>query len=400
MFARHTGKKLSAYAHGELSDAESARVARHLAACARCRGEFEEIKLGIRLVESLPVRPAPAALWGEIEAALPARANGRAVYRDIPFTQDIPFTRGGAAWLAGWRRAAVACSLLILVAGLCGVVWVYHGSTRATWEVASLAGAPRVGSGRVNTSGRLGVGEWLETDSDSRAQISVANIGQVEVEPGTRLRLVSTKLTEHRIELAHGRMHARIWAPPRLFFVETPSAVAADLGCAYTLEVDDRGRGLLHVTSGWVAFETKDRESMVPAGASCVTQPGAGPGTPFFEDAGEPFVDALARFDFARGGADALSSILSEARERDTLTLWHLLARTEGPDRARVYERLARLAPPPAGVTREAALALDRRALDDWKRALEGTWLAGGDGNIKGTWRRLREWLERNCPIP
>ena len=73
-----------------------------------------------------------------------------------------------------------------------------------------------------------------------------------------------------------------IWAPPRLFFVDTPAGVAADLGCAYTLEVDDHGDGLLHVTSGWVALQLKDRESMVPAGASCATRPGVGPGTPFF----------------------------------------------------------------------------------------------------------------------
>ncbi|HVG29458.1 MAG TPA: zf-HC2 domain-containing protein [Pyrinomonadaceae bacterium] len=423
MFARHVAKKLSAYAHGELAGAESARVATHLASCARCRGEFEEIKLGIRLVESVPARPAPAAMWGEIEAALPAlpatlpasaasadfestavhatpRRRGPLRRRARGASDDFALTVGRASWLAGWRRAAVACSLLVLFAGVCGVVWVYHGSTRATWEVASLAGAPRVGSARVGKSARLGVGEWLETDADSRAELSVANIGQVEIDPGTRLRLVSTRLTEHRVELARGRMHARIWAPPRLFFVDTPSAVAADLGCAYTLEVDDKGRSLLQVTSGWVAFETKDRESMVPAGAACVTQPGTGPGTPFFEDATEPFVDALASFDFARGGADALASVLKEARARDTLTLWHLLARTSGADRVRVYERLAQLAPPPANVTREGALALDRRTLDDWKGALEATWLGGRDTNIKGTWRRMRAWLERNCPIP
>lgn len=421
MFARHVGKKLSAYAHGELPGAESSHVARHLAACAHCATQFEEIKFGIRLVESMPPRPAPATLWGEIEAALAVRsvtqvtphetagfepmadatARRRSLRRNRRAdSDDFAFTVDGASWLAGWRRAAVVCSLFVLIAGVCGVVWVYHGSTRTTWEVANLAGSPLIGSVRFDKRARLAVGEWLETDADSRAQISVANIGQVEVDPGTRLRLVSTKLTEHRIELAHGRMHARIWAPPRLFFVDTPSAVAADLGCAYTLEVDDTGRSLLHVTSGWVAFETKDRESMVPAGASCITQPGTGPGTPFFDDAGEAFVGSLARFDFARGGTDALSSVLPEARTRDTLTLWHLLARTSGADRERVYERLAQLAPPPANVTREGALALDRRMLDEWKGSLEATWLGGSDTNIKGTWRRLREWLERNCPVP
>jgi hypothetical protein len=198
----------------------------------------------------------------------------------------------------------------------------------------------------------------------------------VEVDPGTRIRLVETRSTEHRLELARGRMHATIYAPPRLFFVDTPSAVAADLGCAYTLEVDDTGRSILHVTAGWVAFETKDRESMVPAGAACLTQPGVGPGTPFFEDASKLFLDSLARFDFAKGGREALDAVITEARPRDTLTLWHLLARVEGDERTRVYERLAALAPPPAGVTREGIMRLDASMLYEWKAQMETTWLA------------------------
>jgi hypothetical protein len=266
--------------------------------------------------------------------------------------------------------------------------------------VASLAGAPQVASARVGKGARLAVGEWLETDADSRAALSVANIGQIEVDPGTRLRLVSTKLTEHRIELAHGRLSARIWAPPRLFFVDTPSAVAADLGCAYTLEVDDVGRSLLRVTSGWVALEAKGRESMVPAGATCATRPGAAPGTPYFADATAPFVEALSRFDFDGGGADALSSLLKEARPRDTLTLWHLLSRTSGDDRARVYDKLRQLAPPPASVTREGALSLDRRTLDAWKGALESNCFDVKCGYARGAWRNVKSWLARHCPIP
>ena len=150
----------------------------------------------------------------------------------------------------------------------------------------------------MDDKGRLAVGQWLETDGDSRAKIDVGSIGQVEIDPNTRVRLVETKPTEHRLELAHGKMSARIWAPPRLFFVDTPSAVAADLGCAYTLEVDDDGVGLLHVTSGWVALQLKDRESMVPAGATCATRPGIGPGTPYFDDSSEVFRKALSSFDF------------------------------------------------------------------------------------------------------
>lgn len=381
MFGQHVKQQLSPYAHGELPAPEAERVRAHLAACERCRREFAEIIYGIRLAESLTLRPAPANLWDGIEAAL---SSHKTLPQDQAAHHLTPERKTRAGWrfgwlnggLLGWRPALAASLVLLFVLAGAGGGWFYLRSTRrTTWEVARLAGAPFIDAARINSTGRLGIGEWLETDADSRAQIKVADIGQVEIDPGTRIRLVETRTTEHRLELARGRMHATIFAPPRLFFVDTPSAVAADLGCAYTLEVDDEGRSLLHVTSGWVAFETKDRESVVPAGAACVTQPGAGPGTPYFEDASQHFLDALSKFDFSGGGSDAVRIVLAEARARDTLTLWHLLARVEGDERARVYERLAALAPPPAGVTREGIMLLDPAMLYEWKALMEPSWL-------------------------
>jgi len=377
MFARHYKKHLSAYAHGELSPEEAARVAAHLQSCAACRSEFEEVKLGIRLAEALPTVAAPEHLWEGIEAAL-ARETNREGER-APQTRPLFPSR---------RRALIPAFAAVLLALAAGGAWLYLRAQRPGWEVARVEGAPRVASGRIGDHGRLRKGEWLETDSASRAEIAVANIGEVEVEPNTRVRLVETRLTEHRLELERGTLHARIWAPPRLFFVNTPSAVAADLGCAYTLEVDDAGRGLLHVTSGYVALETEARESIVPAGAACMTQPGAGPGTPFFEDAPEPFVELLAKLDFENDHA-SLDSILAGARSKDTLTLWHLLPRVGADERARVYERLAALAPPPAGVTREGVIGLDRAMLEAWRASLESTWLGESTPAIRRVWRGL-----------
>ena len=53
---------------------------------------------------------------------------------------------------------------------------------------------------------------------------------------------------------------------------------------------------------------------------------------------------------------------------------WAALGRADGADRGRVYDRLAALAPPPDGVTRDAVLALDRDAMDRWRTELEWTW--------------------------
>ena len=363
MFSAHVTRKFSAYFHGELSADESRQVAEHLIGCTRCRLEFEQVKFGVKLAEQLPIAPAPDSLWPELEAAL----------RDQPVGNAISARR---PWLLK-PRFAIAASLVLLLIGSILFLRSVRNEVRPSWQVARLEGMPRIGSTGMGDKGKLGVGQWLETDGSSRAQIDVASVGQVEIDPNTRVRLVETQPTEHRLELARGRMSARVWAPPKLFFVNTPSGVAEDLGCAYTLEVDDGGNSLLRVTTGWVLLQLKDRESMVPAGAACATRSGIGPGTPYFEDGSESFRAALTKVDFESAATDksqSLDSVLSEARVRDTLTLWHLLGRVDGNDRALVYERMANLTPPPDGVTREGILALDQQMLDTWKDKLESSW--------------------------
>jgi len=372
MFSKHVAKDLSAYCHNELSADDSQRVAEHLIGCIECRLEFEEIKLGAKLAEQLPLLSAPESLWADIEVNIGAGTS----------RQHLPARQFSIFGLP--RLAILATSFLVLIGIVATVLWLSRSPARPSWEVASIDGTPRIGSAAFGSKGRLGVGQWLETDGVSRAQIEVSSIGQVEIDPNTRVRLVNTQPTEHRLELARGRMTAHIWAPPRLFFVNTPSAIAADLGCAYTLEVDEQGGSLLRVTAGWVALQLKDRESMVPAGAACRTRPGIGPGTPYFEDASESFRSALARVDFDGPDAnnDSLDTLLLQARARDSLTLWHLLFRVTDSERLRVYERLAMLSPPPDKVTREGALQLDQTMLDAWKQDLEKTWTNSTGGSL------------------
>jgi ferric-dicitrate binding protein FerR (iron transport regulator) len=276
-----------------------------------------------------------------------------------------------------WALAAAAA--LVMVAS--GALW---WSQSRGWEVVATSGAPRLGARRLGAPGRATAGEWLVTDAGSSARIQVGDIGVVDLGPNSRLRLIGRKGVEHRLALERGVLDAVILAPPRRFVVETPSATAVDLGCVYTLEVDGSGAGLLTVAIGWVSFEVEGRESFIPAGARCATRPGVGPGTPYFTDAAPALKNALALVDLggpAASGA-ALDTVLAAARREDAFTLWHLLARVPEPARARVYDCLAVLAPPPAGVERAGAIAGDRAMLDRW-------WDALGFGGTKD-WRRWR----------
>jgi hypothetical protein len=277
-------------------------------------------------------------------------------------------------------RFAVAAS--VLAALLVGLAWLARGdgvpgggsSPQASWAVEAIAGSPLVSSpdGDIALTGttRAAVGRTIVTDERSRARVEIAALGHVEVAPKSRLRLLGTSESEHRLALDRGRLSALTRAPPRRFFVETPHAIAADLGCAFTLDVADDGTSVLRVTSGYVAFERQGIEAVVPAGAECRAVPGVGPGTPLFFDAPQDLRDALARFDFEGSREEDLRAALAAARPRDALSVWHLLVRARGDARARAYERLAALAPPPATVTRDAVMKMEKSALEQWRDAI------------------------------
>lgn len=298
--------------------------------------------------------------------------------------------------LSLWPQwAAVAAVILVSVAvGFIVLRPKPVAVTRSDWDVTRMEGAPRVGGKTIAAASgttNLGLGQVLETGPSSKASLRAENTGEIEVEPGTRLRVLTSSSGSKHLALERGTIHATIWAPPGEFVVDTPSAVAVDLGCVYTLHVDDNGDGVLRTTLGWVGFKLAGHESFIPAGAACATKKKTGPETPYFEDASEPFRSALAKLDREDTAPDertaALQVVLSQPRKRDALTLWHLLARVAEVDRGRVYDRLAQLVPAPAGVTREGILHLDSQMLDLW-------WNELGFGDVS-LWRHWeRSWSQ------
>lgn len=254
--------------------------------------------------------------------------------------------------------------------------------------VASLAVATLLQRGR-DTNWRMAdgrsvrVGQTIETHT-ANATIQSGDIGEVTIDRGSRFRLVQASGREQRFDLQTGAIHAFIWAPPGKFVVETPSSKTIDLGCRYTLQVSSSGTGLLTVELGWVAFERNKVESFIPAGAACVTRPAKGPGIPYFQDASPALIAALARFDTSADPA-ALDAALASARQRDALSLWHLMVRSHGEPRARAYDRLSALVALPPEASRDRILKGDGGAID-------AAWNALGLGETSW-WREWkRQW--------
>ena len=261
------------------------------------------------------------------------------------------------------RVALLAAAAALLVVGVASHVLA---PDPGGWALTTLAGAD-CGDCRAHP------GEWIETDGITSLRLAVADIGVMDLDPRTRLRIVDTGPEGHRLQLERGRIAARVRAPPRLLIVDTPVASAVDLGCMYTLDVESDGAGRLEVTLGEVALESPSRVARVPAGAAAWMRPGFGPGTPLFTDASPAFSQAIGTLDFGTPSSGTLQRALELAGPRDTLSLWHQLQRVPEENRREVWDRIAALEPG-LPLDPEALLRLEEMEIGSLWVGLSASW--------------------------
>ena len=369
-------ERLSALLDADLPEEEAAAVRDHLARCADCANEAKGLGTVVRAVAALERELDPGDLWPGIAARLGTESASErpaapwaarvlhAVGRGLGVGQGIP----ALAW-----RLGVAAALVLAVWG-----WqARRGAPASAWEIAPLAGAPVLRDRDLSGARTLHPGDWVRTDATSRVRVSAAEVGRVDIGPESEVRLLLTATDQHRIEIAHGELSAFIWAPPRLFFVETPAGVAEDLGCQYDLIVDRSGNGTLDVGLGFVSFQRDGYQVIVPQGARCDLRAGMGPGTPHAQQASAVLCRALERVDRSGAAAgDALATVLAAATTVDAVTLWHLVPRVQESERPGVVDKLASLVPLPANATRDGVMGLDMQMLDGWWSAIYPSWSA------------------------
>ena len=283
-----------------------------------------------------------------------------------------------------WPVFAAAAALLVVLAGIGWLALRLHWVPGAPWHIETVDGLATVEGVPIKRHDSLGVGDTLVTGPTGRVTVRIARVGELEIGPNAELSLAATSRGRHRVELKRGKIHARVWAPPFTFGVRTPAGLASDIGCAFSLDYKDTS-GLLYVTSGWVDFDGDTRSSLVPEGAMSELRREHGPGSPYWDDAPPAFRDALRAYDITGSTAD-LERVLATARERDAMTILHILERATREHRGMVFDRLAQIAPPPSGVTREGVLERNFDMLEAWRNKL-------GLGGVKRWWLHWRDAL-------
>jgi ferric-dicitrate binding protein FerR (iron transport regulator) len=280
-----------------------------------------------------------------------------------------------------WRVPLAIAAALVLLVAVGAFAMRFRWRTGEAWPIASVTGTPSINGQPITPDSRFGIGDEIRTDARSTAVVEIARVGELSIAPNSTVTLMQTRGGRHRVRLDRGHVSARVWAPPFTFSVHTPAGLASDIGCAFDLRYDG-GAGEVRVTSGWVDFDGEERSSLIPAGALAELR-GQNPGSPYYADAPPAFRAALRAYDHGTG---PVSAVIATARPRDAMTLIHLLERAPRAERAPLFDALARMAPPPPGVTRDGVLARDLEMVDDWRRSL-------GLGGIKRWWVYWRDAL-------
>ena len=222
-------------------------------------------------------------------------------------------------------------------------------------------------------AGVLPVGGTLDTGAHE-ADLAIADIGSAQLSPQTRVRLDQTSADRHQLYLERGRMHAKVSAPPRIFAVGTPSGQVTDLGCAYTLEVDDKGAGSIEVQSGMVELEAATgRVVVVPAGANARLLAGRRASLPLDKGANAQLVAAVRAYHDGTGGMDR---VLAAAKKSDSITIANLARLVDGDEKRTALARLQELFPAPQQMSVDDIIELD--LFDMWFDEIVFAQMSGG----------------------
>jgi hypothetical protein len=293
------------------------------------------------------------------------RALTRFGYDERPFA-PAHATRSGIR-----RRWKVAAGLAV-AAGV--VLAAMELAGPAPWSVELLAGNASGDGAPLATGAHVASGERLETNDASTLRIALGRVGVADLAPDSRLRLVGTGATEHRLRLERGTLHVTVWAPPRFFVVEAPRFTAVDLGCVYSLQVDSGGASRLAVRQGEVEVQATGRSVLVTGGTELELDSAGHADVPYPVGSTRAWRERLAAV--ARGGeADSLlAPLLRAPHGTELISLWHLAGRVGPAARLQIYDALAPLTPNGVAVRREDVARLDPTAMEQWRTALRPLW--------------------------
>ena len=366
---------------GMISIKDKELMDEHLEKCDACKSYLKDTTELVNKINSIPADPVNLSvqnkndMWTKIESG---------INQDKYKTQNSLNTDNSDSgstkvdnflYKYKYVLSGVAAVLLIFVI-FYGVKNMNLGNTRLAqqsafglgsyWKVSSLQGSPQIGDVAMTGNDSIKEGQWIQTNFDSRAELMVAGLGKVIIEPNSKVVLLKNSEGNNRIMVEYGTVNTEMKPNARSFFVEMPSAVATDNGGSYTLTIDSTGDGLIYVRSGKVEVESQNKDAIVPAGSIVLTRKNKGVGTPFNEKSSPKFKNALINFDFGQCTGSCVSTLINTARISDAVSLVNLIPNVEKEYSDKVYTKLATFVQPPRKVHHDSIMFMNEEELNQW----------------------------------
>jgi len=262
-------------------------------------------------------------------------------------------------------RYAIAASI-ILVLGLMSIPFYINNSVDVNpvtsvlgyWQVEKIKGNPTLSDKPLSSVDSIKEGEWIITDDSSEAVIKIEGIGDIYIEPKSKIKIMKNEQGENNVYLEYGTINTNLTKPSGNnipFEVETVNGIVRDTkGGSYTFTMNDKGEGMIFVKDGIVNVVSNGREvnvvsngreSVIPSGKVCIVQAVNGPGVPFGFNTSPQFKNAIMYYDENSGDLNAINNVIANSTSQDLVSLINLMPRVSPEVQNVIYSRVQSIAP-------------------------------------------------------
>lgn len=383
---------ISELADGEISDKDRLELSAHMTECLECSIAYEQMLMLKEKTKTIPTEIKPSqSVWNRINEKISddnievkqVASNFYTILNTAP-NKDIPnFIDELPKGKPYFKYVVAACVIVFL--GLVSIPFIYKSNINpdatvfSYWQVTKVKGNPTVNNGNAMAfTDSIKAGDWIETNDSSRAVITIAGLGEITVEPKSKLTILKSEQGEHRVLLEYGTINTNFSEKSDKFSIETKNSIARDnnvTGTAYTFSIDNKGDGMILVKDGSVTLESRGKEAVVPAGKICLVQAIAGPGTPFSVTASNEFRKALYAYDFEPHTTNAIYNVINTANETDMVSLINLIPRVNDEVKEQIYSKVSGYVAPPSYIVMDSLRYFDCEKLGEWiEKCQEQVW--------------------------
>ncbi len=233
------------------------------------------------------------------------------------------------------------------------------------WKVRLVQGTIYI-NGRIDETGKWEEGTSIYTESNSRAVVSIPNTGRLEAGANTFLLLVKAKDGNNIVKMERGKIKIENTEQMPDFSIEINRKTIRDRGGVFSLEVDDAKDAKINVELGYIEINRLGKNFYVDEGYECNMPNDNDVGTPYHSTAPDSLKKLIYAVDYLNGGDYAIGKIIEISTESDLLTLLALIPKASESYRTVLYNKIAKVYPPPKSVTMEGIVKLNEYMLEDW----------------------------------